>query len=284
MKKINRWQTIFFSSFLFFIVSAKGAVKNDPIVELHRDIVLLNLVNGLYLTTDQTETLIDAIEKAEDIKEDYQKESERWQNDYEDVLEDIRKVLLRGEELPEDLKTQHYELKEIQFQIEDEFGEQLIEIESEVTDLLTQNQLTIIDQYVPCTIPPAEGKIGQSVESAAEGIVRLLERIRIMPNTRYEVMKEMLADSQIERVERHVGFQNNDEKEAYKQAVLDTYEDARNLSDQEFIIHKSELARNILVENDLIKKYRKNELGRVGHFLLDSALIPILENRLKENT
>ena len=283
MNKTNRCQMIFLSLFLVFFSIAQGAEKENPIAEVQRDIVLLNLVNGLYLTTDQTETLIDRIERAEDIKEDYQKEIDRWQNDYKDILEDIRKVLLRGEELDEDLKTEHHEMKAIQFQIEDTFGEQLIKLESEVTNLLTQNQLMVIDQYVPCTIPPAQGKIGQSVETAAEGVARLLERIRIMPDTRYEFMKDMFVDSQIERVERHVGFQNDDEKEAYIQAVLEIFEETRNLSDQDFIVQKGELARSLLPEDSQIRKLRKNELGRVGHFLLDSALIPILENRLKKS-
>lgn len=284
MKQINRWHTIFFSFYLFFITSAHGAEKTDPIVELQRDIVLLNLVNGLYLTTDQTETLIQTIENADEIKEDYQQEINRCQSDFQDVLEEIKDVLLRGEELSENLKEQYHEMKKAQFEIEDEFGEKLAELESEVTDLLTLNQLTVIDQYKPCTIPPAQGKIGQSVESAAEGIVHLLERIRIMPDTRYELMKSRLADSQIELVERHIGFLDQEEKETYKQVVLNIFNEMKALSDQEFIVQKGEMAKSLLPEDNQIQKYRKNELGRVGHFLLDSALLPILENRFKENT
>ncbi len=36
-------------------------------------------------------------------------------------------------------------------------------------------------------------------------------------------------------------------------------------------------------EDEKIRRRRKNQLGRVGHFLMDSALIPILEERLKQN-
>ncbi|MBN2029699.1 hypothetical protein JW824_05585 [bacterium] len=284
MRKNNRMQMLVLLINFLFISVTQGAEKEDPIVELQRDIVLLNLVNGLYLTTDQTETLIQAIERADEIKEDYQKEINRWQSDFQDVLEEIKDILLRGEELPEDLKKQHHEMKKIQFEIENEFGEKLAGLESEVTDLLTLNQLTVIDQYKPCTIPPYQGKIGQSVETAAEGIVRLLERIRMMPDMRYERMKEMLIDSQIELVERHIGFQDQEEKEAFKQTALDIFAEAKALSDQEFIVQKGEMARSLLPEDSQIRKYRKNELGRVGQFLLDSALLPILKNRLNDNT
>lgn len=282
MNKTNRCQVIFLSLFIVFFSFALGAQKENPLAELQRDIVLLNLVNGLYLTTDQTEALIHMIENADEVKENYQKEMNRWQSDFQDVLKEIKDVLLQEEELPEDLKKQYHEMKKIQFEIEDEFGEKLLELESEATHLLTQNQLMVIDQYKPCTIPPAQGKIGQSVETAAEGIARLLERIRMMPDTRYEFAKDKITDSQIERAERHVGFQNNKEKETYRKAVLEIFEEARNLSDQEFLVQKGELVQNLLPEDVPNRKQRKNELGRVGHFLLDPALIPILENQLKE--
>ncbi len=282
MNKPNRWQMLFFSLYFFFVAGTQGAEKENPLTELQRDIVLLNLVNGLYLTTDQTETLIQVIENADEIKKDYQNEINRWQSDFLEVLEEIKDVLLRGEELSENLKKQYHEMKKIQFQIEDTFGEQLIELESEVTHLLTPNQLTVIDQYKPCTIPPAQGKIGQSVETAAESIVHLLEKIHMMPDTRYEFAKDMLTDSQIERVERHVGFQNDDDKEVYRKTILEIFEEARDLSDQDFIVQKAELARSLLPKDSQIRKLRKNELGRVGHFLLDSTLILILETRLKE--
>ncbi len=283
MKKNRRCQIgcLFLCAVLTAEVQGKVDQENK-LPYLRRDIVLLNLVNGLYLTADQMETLVEEIKEAEDIREKYQKKSEQLESDYKMVLEDIKNVLFEGKEIDEDLKKQFNQMKEIQYQLEDDSGEKLLGLESEVSQMLTDNQLIVIEQFKPCIIPPAQGKIGQSTEAAAEGIVHMLERVRNMPDRLYESVKNNIADNQLDKMERHVGFQNDDEKEAYKQELLDLFSDVRGLPDQEFFVQKIGLARNLLPDNPQIRKQLKNELGRVGQFLLDSALIPILENRLKE--
>lgn len=262
--------------------SLGGIDKPEKIHKLHRDIVLLNLINGLYLTPEQTESIIDKIEEAEEARKDFQQEIERRKKDVEDVLEDLEAVLLKGEEIPEDLKKRVHRMKEIQHSLENEMGEKLVRLESEVGVLLTKNQLITIDNYKPCTIPPAQGKIGQSVETAAEGMARMLTRIRHMHRDRYDLMKDMFVDGHLDRIENHLGFQNSEEKERYRQDMLDTFDKARQLSDQEFLVQKGELARKLMPEDVKIRRLRKNQLGRVGHFLLDPALIPILETKLKQ--
>ena len=262
-------------------VGVLGEVKKGKIHELNRDIVLLNLINGLYLTEEQTESLIEKINEAEEAREVFEKALEEKEKNFEDVLKDVRNVLLTGGEIPDDLKRRVREMKEIQHRSQDERGEKLINLESEVEGLLTKNQLVTIDSYKPCTIPPAQGKIGQSVETAAEGIARKLSRIRRLPNSRYEMMKDMFVDFSMDKVEKHLGFRNPEEKEQYRRQTMDTFEKARNLSDKEFLLQKGELALELMPEEVKIRRRRKNQFGRVGFFLLDPALIPILETRLK---
>lgn len=263
-------------------VGVLGEVKKGKIHELNRDIVLLNLINGLYLTEEQTVSLIEKIKEAEEAREVFEKALEEKEKNFEDVLKDVRDVLLTGDEIPDDLKRRVREMKEVQHRSQDERGEKLINLESEVEGLLTKNQLVTIDSYKPCTIPPAQGKIGQSVETAAEGIARQLTRIRRLPNSRYELMKDMFVDFNMDKVEKHLGFLNPEEKEQYRQQTMDTFEKARNLSDKEFLLQKGELALELMPEDVKIRRRRINQLGRVGFFLLDPALIPILETRLKK--
>ena len=262
-------------------VGVLGEVKKGKIHELNRDIVLLNLINGLYLTEEQTESLIEKIKEAEEAREVFEKVLEKKEKDFEDVLKDVRDVLLTGDEIPDDLKRRVREMKEVQHRLHDERGEKLINLESEVEGLLTKNQLVTIDSYKPCTIPPAQGKIGQSVETAAEGIARQLSRIRRLPNSRYELMKDMFVDFNMDKMEKHLGFRNPEEKEQYRQQTMDTFEKARHLSDKAFLLQKGELAQDLMPEEVKIRRRRKNQFGRVGFFLLDPALIPILETRLK---
>ena len=260
--------------------NASAKDKREKFHDLHHDIVLLNLINGLYLTPEQTESLLDKIKAAEQAREDFIEEIDRRKNEIEDVLEDVRKVLWKGEEIPDELKKRVHRMNQLRHQLEDERGEKLVALESEVENLLTQNQLITIEEYKPCTIPPEEGKIGQSVETAAKGIVRMLTRIRRMPSERFRMMKEMIADMSIEKVERHVGFKTPEEKEAYRHEIYQAFEKARNLSDQEFMVQKGDLAQNLLPDDAKLRKLRKNQLSKVGVFLLDPTLIPILEDRL----
>lgn len=261
---------------------AQGEIKSDKLHKLNRDIFLLNLINGLYLTPEQTESLIEIIDEAEKVREDFEKEVERNEGFTEDILNDVRKALMAAEEIPEDLKKRVHKMKEIRHRLEDERGEQLIRLESEVEALLTQNQLLTIEEYKPCTIPPAQGKIGQSVETAAEGLVRMLTRIRRMPRDRYEMTKDMFVDFHLDKIERHLGFKNADEKERYRQDMMDAFENARALSDQEFLVRKGDMAQSLLPEDMKIRKRRKNQLTKIGFFLLDPALKSILEKRLKQ--
>jgi len=179
MIKQRQRTSILFLLLIFVSIAFARGLDNEKTQKLHqlnRDIVLLNLINGLYLTTEQTESLIEKIETAEQIRENFFEELERRENQIGDVLEDVREVLLKGQEIPEDLKGRVHRMKEIQHRLEDERGEQLIRVESEVEELLTSNQRIVIDEYKPCTIPPLQGKIGQSVETAAQGSVRTDKR------------------------------------------------------------------------------------------------------------
>jgi hypothetical protein len=249
--------------------------------ELNRDIVLLNLINGLYLTPEQMEALIEKIEAAEQIRNAFLLELEQNKSVFEDVLTDVREVLNRGEAIPQELKKRVHEMKELKYKLEDQRGEKLVRLESDIGDILTENQLLVLDEYKPCTIPPEKGRIGQSAEAAAEGIVRIFERIRHMNHERYDAMKDRIVDIHMEKAERHLGFENQGEKDAYRKKISDVMQKVRNLSDKKFMLQKGDLARQLLPEDSAAPRRRKNQLGKTGRFLLDPALAPILQTRLK---
>ncbi len=282
MGKTQRWKVLFFLLVLFFSAKAIGWTNKieEKLNQLHREIILLNLVNGLYLSTDQMKEIIARAEEAQQVRDDYQKEMEQKKSEIERVLEKVRNTLLRGQEIPDDFKRKVHKIEEIQHQLQDDMGEKLINLESKIKKSLTKNQLVVINTYKPCIIPPAQGKIGQSVETAAKGVVRALSRIRQMPRDRYDLMKDMFVDFQVDNFERHVGFKTSAEKEQYRQEILGIFEKVRKMSDKEFLLQKGELAKQFIPEKSKIIRHRKNELGRVGRFLLDPALIPILKVRL----
>jgi len=116
----------------------------EKVRELNKEIVLLNLINGLYLTTEQTKSLIDIIVEADQVQEAYEKAFKKRERDFEEVLKDVKEVLMSGDEVSADLKHRVRQMKEIQHGLEDERGEKLMSLESQVEGFLTPNQLATI--------------------------------------------------------------------------------------------------------------------------------------------
>ena len=282
MKGVHVFKDLCLILLVLFLSNNLHADEREKLFSLHKDIILLNLINGLYLTPEQTASLIEKIEEAEVVRADFLQSIDHHKNDIENVLKNVRQELLNGEQIEEDLKKRVHKMKEIQHQLEDEQGEKLHLIETDLKTVLTPNQLIVIEEYKPCTIPPARGKIGQSEDVSAQGISRLLTRIRRMPRDRYELLNDMFIDRHIEKIERRLGVMTDEEKLSVKKKMLAGFERARTLSDQEYLIEKTELARRLLPDDRKNKILRKNDLGKLGHFMLNPALLPLLKKMVRQ--
>ena len=100
------------------------------------------------------------------------------------------------------LKTRIHNLVSEQHQLQDQQGKQMRMLEASLESLLTENQKIVIETFKPCLIPPAHGKIGQSVDSSAEGIIHTLKRIRRLSQTQFEQMKDVWIENHISKLER----------------------------------------------------------------------------------
>lgn len=274
--------TRFFIILLLFtgIAQLLGDDKDERIHSLHRDIILLNLVNGLYLTPDQTHQLLNKIEEAEKARIAFKSGMKKISSELESTLDAVRVVLLEGTEIPDNLKKQVHQVQQKRHRLDDRQSEILCRLESEVEALLSPNQMEVIADYNPCIVPPAQGKIGQSVEAAAEGIVRAMTRFRRLLPNQYEMAKEMFIDFHMKKYNRVIGFQNEQESDVYRLMVNDILDKSYDLSDKEFMLEKASLAQSLIPEKIKTRKPKKNQLGRTGRFLLDPALIPLLESTL----
>ena len=270
------------TSILFVAIPTMADVRDEKIHQLNRDIVLLNLVNGLFLTPEQMESIIDKIDSAEQARKSFWDELNRRDREVENVLKDVRKVLFKGEEISDELKKRVHRMKEIQQELEDLTGKTLQRLESKVESILTPNQCIVIEEYRPCTIPPAQGKIGQSVETAAEGIAHQLTKIRDMSSNRFDTVKDMFIDFHIDKIKRHLGMDPQEETVIRRQ-LLSTFEEVRSMDDQEFLVRKGEIARSLMPEDTIPKDKRKNKLGKTGRFLLDPAMKDILQEKIKRS-
>jgi hypothetical protein len=280
MKKQFIWLcgAVMFS--ILLCINASGLVTHDETLDkMQREVVLINLINGLYLTPDQIDKIELKNKEAQKVRDRFVKQINKERKEMVKILDDLKEVLLESQNISKDLKKQVRKIKEIQFKLQEERGEQLLRLESEIQDILTENQIMVIDTYKPCLVPPEKGKIGQSIEAGAERIVRMLKRIRQMPRENYELMKEMMIDLYIDKVEHHVGILTPEERTQLQEDALIIFENVRSMSDEEFFIKKGELAKDFIHEKDSKPRQRKYSFGRVGNFLLDPLIVPLL--RLK---
>lgn len=151
--------------------------------------------------------------------------------------------------------------------------------------ILTENQIYVIEDFTPCLIPPKSlrdpARVGQA-SGDTSGVEAVLERLRNAPSERYSRIREEALDRHIDKLEREIGVMTNEEKEAERIRVKGIIEKARKMSKVDFELNKSEMAREIGPMKTSSQKLRKYELSKVGRFMLNARLIPVLETHLAQ--
>ena len=280
---MKAYSILILSLFCIFHLTPSIEGHEYPSQQLRREIILLNLVNSLYLTADQMHMLTIKIREAEEIRNStnqYQKDQEAA---FQIILSKMKQHLLANMEIPESIKKQFYQMKKTFNQIEHQNEQLLKELEQKVMQRLNENQILVIETYKPCIIPPKQGRIGQTVEYKKAGIEHMLDHIRNMPNKKFQFVKNRMIGRNISRLERHSGIMTQKEKQEHAEKLEAIFEKVRNISEKEFFLQKNLLARELLPEeNQVLYHQQKNDLTRIGRFLLDPALLPILENKLEQ--
>jgi len=211
--------------------------------DLRKEITLHNLINGLYLSQDQIVQMLAVLRKDQ--------------------------VKKQGEGLRE------------------QFHGSMRPYQDEIKGILNANQLALINDFKPCVIPPRDtwdsARVGQASGDTRMG-ERFLIRVRQMDERAYQGRKSFIIERHIERVERHVGLLSDEERAEEEGRVADIFGKARELSDVDFEAQKGDLARELKGAHEKAleghHRKRKGDLDKVGRFLLDPKLIPILEKRL----
>jgi len=255
--------------------------KNNisDLAKLNHEIVLLNLINGLYLSDQQVESLILTIEEAQKVKQDFNEVLYQHKTELESILLNLKETLLQDKQISEILTNQILQMNKQQHELKDLQGEKLIELQENVKEILSPNQLILIEEFKPCTIPPKKGRIGQSLDMESERSVGLLERIREMPSYRYNRVKDRLVEIHMDKIEKFIKKFSESERQEYQQKILNTYDQARKLSDKEFLIQKNILAQKLIPESDTKVTLKKYQLDKVGKFFLDETLLNILKEK-----
>jgi len=267
---------------VFIQVATAQEIRKDPAVEnVRQQISALNLVNALYLTSAQTKEFAKVLSDLKDVQAAFQEKfddlASEMKSEYTKLYDEVRS----NNGLSKAVEKSAGDVHKRELDLKDEYAAKLLEFDSKLVDILTENQLCIADEFQPCLVPPKNlrdpARVGQA-KGDTYGAVSVLEQLRKVPPRRYALAREKAIDAYLDKYEKKIEVLSGDRRDAESARVGRVLDTARALSAVEFELRKETLAREILVEP--VSKRKKNELSKAGKILLDVRLLPILEQRL----
>jgi hypothetical protein len=247
---------------------------------LRRDIQLLNLINGLDLSAEQMQFILDKAREADATREQMKGRAEGNAAATSQVLSELRETLMRGEVISSELRGEFFSVEEENHALREEWEREMARLALEVEGNLEGHQLYALEHYVPCVIPPqGEARIGQAEDTHAGQA--LLQRIRDIPDDQFEARKKKIAQRVMERVlarlpkSQILALDQEEETEW----ILCFLEKVRGLDEITFAAEKEALVEEVR------SRYASPEMPvdvstKIERHLLDPRIIPLLEEKL----
>ena len=158
------------------------------------------------------------------------------------------------------------------------YQEKISQLALDIKTVLKPHQLYTLENYVACLIPPKQGAAGQA--DNPEAGLKQLTALRVLPDPTFKKRKEEIAQRILEQMKEHLpkGYVIDVEEE--KRWILSLLEVVRSLSDRDFALYKIQLARELRYRHAL-PKLPIDVSVKIERYLLNSAIIPLLSQKLK---
>ncbi|HHT9156585.1 MAG TPA: hypothetical protein ACFYEA_03215 [Candidatus Tripitaka californicus] len=258
---------------------------------LREDINLLNLLNGLNLTDEQSSRVMNLATEARAVKQGSLKENAQLLNEFKETLLTLKEGIMDKNWRPDpEIEKKAGQLNHRLKELKEEGFTRLQTLEGEAKGVLTPGQLAIIEDYKPCLIPPKDLKsptrAGQAFDTAPAE--KFLTKARSIPAERYARARDTLTEEFLDRLEKHLG--PLPDKTAKREEVLRVIEQARAMTDEEFALEKEAMASKLALKSEREEQPRQGQkpafgfhrrgMDKVGRLLLNERIITILEKRL----
>ena len=253
--------------------------RENKLEKIKTQIHILNLLNGLELSKDQMELILNIAQQAEVIRQKYKNLITQRENQVSSAYNEVLAVAETGSVvIPDDIASSVHRINQEVDRIKEMAQEELINLVTKIKDNLEPHQLYALDDYKPCIIPPVkQGRIGQADDP--QGFVKVLERVYSMPQDRYNLNKAEIAQRPIDRMKSKVSAGFIIDQEKLKTQLLKAMDEARQMSSVDFALKKDQIAQNIKAQ--LLPERPPLNIGvKIERFLLQPEIIPILEERL----
>jgi len=262
---------------LAFAASTKAEDLGE-VANLRRDVQSLNLINGLDLSAEQMQFVLDRAREAEAIRAEIKNRAEGNAAATSQVLSELRETLMRGEVISSELRDEFFSVEGENHALKEEWEQEMAHLALKVEGNLEGHQLYALEHYVPCVIPPkGEARIGQAEDTHAGQA--LLQRIRDIPDDQFEARKKKISQRVLERVLARLpkGLALDQEEET--EWILCFLEKVRGLDEMTFAVEKEQLVEEVK------SRYASPEVPvdvslKIERHLLDPRIIPLLEEKL----
>lgn len=271
----------------------------DRVAVLRQDISLINLLNGLHLSREQMTQILHLARERRSLWEGAAPGSVELMaalRQAEEAFAVLKKEIQQGNpargEVPARAASINQRLKELAQQNQKLVNQKQKALEGRLRRVLSPEQLKVVENFKPCLIPPLDlrNPVRAGQASAAAGVFKRLQRLRQIPEKHWRARRQQIAQRVVDRYSRHHYRMTEAEKQAEAARILRVMDRARQLSNIDFEMEKEKLAQE-LKPKDKMRELRdqlearaphgkKPRLSKVGRFLLNERIIPILKERL----
>ncbi|MBU0515777.1 MAG: hypothetical protein KJ621_13495 [Proteobacteria bacterium] len=254
------------------------------VVNLRRQISLLNLVNGLDLTPVQVQRLVDVLDQVRRIKREAHQDFMATQRQRAATLWKLRNHLIAHPgEIPKGLRREVGYMSRIDHRIRDFYQQRLRRLELKVQSVLKPHQIYLVQLFRACLIPPKDirgpARIGanDSVVPVPKG---LFKRVRRMPEWRFERAVWIVAQRIKDRLERRKGVLPRKMQANETKRLVRVLTRVRRLNQAEYEINKAKLAAELYrpykVNHKVAYRRRRGQPGLLGRYFFQPQMLEIL--------
>ncbi len=273
--------------------------EHHEVKELFREISMLNLVNALHLRQEQMRQLLPLAEQAKALREKYKYGGridlalQEAKAAYTALRDEIRRTghPAEGDVSERAVRIEH-RLLDMVSEGNKRVMRELEPLEAQVGEILTPEQLQIVETFKPCIVPPQD--LGNPVRagqaSSNERFINHLRKVRAMPEDLYQIAKYDLIEHAIEKYTHFRCNLTEEEKKAEAERILGVLDRARELSDVDFEMEKETLAPQVRIQDKIDElrdelerrspRVMKEKSSRLARYFLAEELIPVLKERL----
>ncbi len=250
------------------------------IQETREEISLLNLLRGLYLSRSQVDQLARLAIEAQGHRNTLEDAVLRSRDSYRIVFENLRDKLYESpgkEKMAQDTASQlDHQFKEALGEMDDKIAA----LEDQARALLSGAQISVVEGFKPCLIPPKDlrnpVRVGQA--DGEPGIIgKLADLIHCTPDGLWRERGKQLLERVSQEMESEAGALNTAMKSDILSRLKTVADSIRACPDVDYSLKRQTFASELLLidpRKALKKGHRK--VGQIGHWLLSDAAARVL--------